>query len=272
MIAAGEAAPARRTLRPPPPPPPPPPEHAPMASSSRLQRLTSHLDSASLRAHLTAADDGGVPHAFDIADAQAMKSVSGLALSPCEGWVAYTVSEKDLKEDKSGSSLWLVSTSGGDPIRMSAPGQGASGGTFSPCGKMLCFTASRPIPPVVSGLEEEISTTQVWAYQLSPGGDAQPLTFVKQGIGSFSWSPDLARPRLLLSITDEAPDADEKPKTPKPWVMDRQQFKRDYAGYLHNRLGHTHLYIQEDGVVTQITSGGWCAIFGRFHSSSGFIE
>lgn len=227
-----------------------------MASSAgRLQRLTSHLDTASLLRASPAAADG--PHAFDIADAQAIKSVGGLALSPCEGWVAYSVSEKDLKEDKTASSLWLVSTAGGDPIRMSAPGHGASGAEFSPCGKMLCFTASRPIPPVVSGLEEEISTTQVWAHALSPGGDAQPLTFVKQGIGSFAWSPDLARPRLLLSITDEAPDADEEPKTPKPWVMDRQQFKRDYAGYLHNRLGHTHLYIQEDGVVTQITSGGW---------------
>jgi dipeptidyl aminopeptidase/acylaminoacyl peptidase len=226
--------------------------------ASRLQRLVLHLEANA--APQPAAGQTVGPHAFDIADAQALKSVGGMAVSPCAGWIAYTVSEKDLKEDKSSSSLWLVSTKGGDPIRMSAPGLGASSPEFSPDGKMLCFTASRPIPPVVSGLDEALSTTQVWAHHLGPGGDAQPLTFVKQGISSFSWSPDLNRPRLLLTITDPAPDADaeeKERKKPKPWVMDRQQFKRDYAGYLHNRLGKTHLYVQEGGQLTQITSGQW---------------
>ncbi len=229
------------------------------AAASRLQRLALHLEGGLVQAQAVA-DDAVPPHAFDIADAQALKSVGGIALSPCEGWIAYTVSEKDLKEDKSSSSLWMVSTDGGEPIRMSAPGLGASSPEFSPDGKMLCFTAARPIPPVVSGLDETLTTTQVWAHHLGPGGDAQPLTFVKQGISSFAWSPDLDRPRLLLTITDPAPDAeaDEKERNkPKPWVMERQQFKRDYAGYLHNRLGKTHLYVQEGGQVTQITSGQW---------------
>ena len=231
---------------------------AAMASSTgRLQRLSVHLETGIASQPVS---DSAVPHAFSIADAQAMKSVGGLALSPDASWIAYTVSEKDLKEDKSGTSLWMVAAAGGDPIRMSAPGLGASSPAFSPDGKMLCFTASRPIPPVVSGLDETLSTTQVWAHHLGPGGDAQPLTFVKQGVSSFSWSPDLERPRLLLTITDPAPDADADEKErnkPKPWVMERQQFKRDYAGYLHNRLGKTHLYVQEDGQVTQITSGQW---------------
>lgn len=45
----------------------------------------------------------------------------------------------------------------------------------------------------------------------------------------------------------------------------------EHAGYLHNRLGHTHLYIQEGGLggcgsgsVRQITSGEFDEV-GQWH-------
>ena len=89
---------------------------------------------------------------------------------------------------------------------------------------------------------------------------------MKQGVDSFAWSPDAKRPRLLLSITDdeEAELSKKERAKPKPWVMERQQFKRDYAGYLHNRLGRSHLHLQEGGVVTQITSGRWMEAGGAW--------
>eukprot|EP01047_Picozoa_sp_COSAG01_P070518 COSAG01_NODE_10709_length_2097_cov_1.943443_1_plen_270_part_00 len=262
----------------------------------RLQRLSAHLKGSGGGSRPSDPGEAEpLPHAFGVDDAQALKSIGGLALSPCGGWVAYTVSENDRQEDREVSSLWLASTAddraagAGVPIRMSAPGLGASSPEFSPDGTMLCFCAARPIPPVVSGLDETLSTTQVWTHRLGPppaGGDAQPLTFVKQGIKAFSWSPDLERPRLLLTIADPAPDADADEKErrkPKPWVMQRQQvrfygamrsvaclhvsarcaaglacvracvrislsqFKRDYVGYLHNRRGQNHLYVHEGG-------------------------
>ena len=137
-------------------------------SSARLQRLTAHLENAAAAgeeagkdAEKEAGNGGKVPHTFGIADAQALKTIGAVALSPCERWVAYTVSEKDLEADKSGSSLWLVAAGGGEAVRMSAPGLGASAPAFSADGALLSFVASRPIPPGVSGLDEEISTAQV---------------------------------------------------------------------------------------------------------------
>ena len=92
------------------------------------------------------------------------------------------------------------------------------------------------------------------------GGEAQQVTKVKQGVSGFEWSPD--GKRLLLRIRDAKPedlvkDKKEKPK-PKPFVIDRLQFKRDYAGYLDRR--RTHLYVFTPGSKkdpVQITSGDY---------------
>jgi len=46
-------------------------------------------------------------------------------------------------------------------------------------------------------------------------------------------------------------------RTEHPWLIDREQFKTDYTGYLDRR--RTHLYVLEiaSGVLTQITSGDY---------------
>lgn len=198
------------------------------------------------------------PHPFGITDALALRSIDAIAVSPHGNWVAYTVSDRDHQEDRRVSSLWMVSTdNGASPIRMSAPGLGASSPAWSPDGTLLCFLAARSIPGAISGRSAAIESTQVWGSNMV-GGDAQPLTFVKQGIESFRWSPDGGR--LLLTVRDEveaSSEADAPENRPKPWVIDRLQTKQDYTGYLHNRVGRMHLHVQDmtSGCVAQITSG-----------------
>lgn len=84
--------------------------------------------------------------------------------------------ERDCKENCRVSSLWMVSTAaGGTAIRMSAPGLGASKPAWNPDETLLCFPAGRPIPAMLSGQPDTITSSQVWAHNLA-GGDAQPLT------------------------------------------------------------------------------------------------
>ena len=153
---------------------------------------------------------------------------------------------------------------------------------------ILAFLSSR----TDSSSTEKIPTTQVWALRLV-GGEAFRLTNLHNGVETFEWSPDVQRPRLLLSTREtlnpprlktledssvnnmvEEEHGHEEPAKAEPWVMDSLQFKQDYIGYLDNRRGGVHLWVQEPAVpllpeqdassdggvkstlkLTQITSG-----------------
>ncbi len=182
-----------------------------------------------------------------------MKKVADPVISADGKWVAYTVSEMDLKEDKTETRIWMVSTSGGEAIPMTAKGYSASKPNWSPDGKFLSFLAGREKRD-----DGEPKPAQVWTLNRL-GGEAQAVTKVKQGVSDYEWSPD--GKRLLLSIRDPKPaeltEDKEDDKKPLPVVVDRLQFKEDYKGYL-DRF-RTHLYVLHVGDETaepvQITSG-----------------
>ncbi|HSR53386.1 MAG TPA: S9 family peptidase, partial [Acidobacteriota bacterium] len=189
-----------------------------------------------------------------IDDYFALKNVGSPRISPDGEWVAYTVRTTDFEKDKSETAIWMMPYAGGEAIRMTGKGNSASQPRWSPDGKYLSFLASRG----------EDAKTQVWILNRQ-GGEAQQLTEVKQGVGSHSWSPDASR--LLLSIRDpeedeeeggqEGEDAKGKKDKPKPWVIDRLQFKRDNAGYLDRRRTHYYVFDVESKELRQITSGDY---------------
>ncbi len=45
-----------------------------------------------------------------------IRDVSDPQISPDGGWIAYTVTRRDLKEDKSDSRIWMVPTADGEAI------------------------------------------------------------------------------------------------------------------------------------------------------------
>ena len=184
---------------------------------------------------------------LEVDDLFAIKSVGSPVVSPDGEWIAYTVSETSLEEEDSETRIWMVPSAGGDAIPLTAKGGSAGSPGWSPDGRFISFTASR-----------DDSKNQVWILDRR-GGEAQQLTSVKQGIGSYEWSPDASK--LLLSIRDaEEPDTlkGAQAKTTPPYVIDRLQFKRDYAGYLTGDR-HTHLYVWDVATedLTQITSGDY---------------
>lgn len=188
--------------------------------------------------------------AITVDDYFAIKRVSDPRLSPDGRWVAYTVSTTMLAEDKSENRIWMAPVSGGDPIPLTLKGTSASSPRFSPDGKWLGFLAAR------NGGE-----SQVWLLNRL-GGEAEQLTEVKQGVEGFNWSPDGTR--LVLLVRDPTPEQagdsswiGHKAKTPRPWVVDRLQFKRDYSGYLDRRRIHLYRFDITGKKLTQLTSGDW---------------
>ena len=76
-----------------------------------------------------------------IEDILAMKSVGDPQVSPDGEWVAYSTRQRDMEEDESVTQVWIVSTSGGDPIPMTSADTSASSPRWSPDNKYLSFKA-----------------------------------------------------------------------------------------------------------------------------------
>ncbi len=191
--------------------------------------------------------------AITIDDFFTLKDVKDPQISPDGKWIAYTVSELDLKEDKSETRIWMISFSGGDAIPMTAKGYSAGNPRWSPDGKYLAFLASRG--KTKDGEDEK---AQVWTLNRN-GGEAQQVTNTKQGVSGYEWAPD--GKRMVLVMRDPKPEEltedKEDDKKAKPFVVDRLQFKRDNIGYL-DRF-RRHLYVlnieTEKAEPVQITSG-----------------
>lgn len=180
-----------------------------------------------------------------IDDFFAIKNIGNPQISPDEKWVAYTVTETDLENDKRETRVWMMPLDGGEAIPMTAKGYSAGRPRWSPDGKYLSFSAAK------NG-----GKSQVWVLNRM-GGESQQVTKVKQGISGYDWSPDGTR--ILLSLKDDK-DADKdedekKEKKPEPWVLNRLQFKRDNTGYLDTLRTHLYVFNVVDSSVTQITSG-----------------
>lgn len=186
------------------------------------------------------------PRPLAIDDLMALNSVDNPKVSPDGKWVAYEVRSRDLQKDESSSRIWMVPTSGGDAIPMTAADSSASRPQWSPDNRYLSFQASRG----------EKAKTQVWSLNRL-GGEAVQVTDVKQGIDEFAWSPDGSR--LMLVISDPTPadltDDEEDDEKPLPHVIDRMQFKQDYVGYLDRRRSHIYLYTPGEESPLQLTSG-----------------
>ena len=194
------------------------------------------------------------PRNLTIDDLFQLKRVEDPQLSPEGKSVAYTVITLNLKEDKTEKQVWMAPTAGGEAIPMTAKGVSSWSPRWSPDGKFLAFLSARGEGKMGA------PKAQVWALYRQ-GGEAQQLTETLQGVQAFEWSP--SGDRLVLVLQDPSPEelaaeqeADKsKPKTPRPWVIDRLQFKRDGVGYLDRRRMRLHVYDRATRKMIQITSG-----------------
>jgi dipeptidyl aminopeptidase/acylaminoacyl peptidase len=134
--------------------------------------------------------------AMTLEDVLAIKTVSDAQVSPDGKWVAYVVTSVDMKENASDADVWLVSTAGGEPIRLTTSKKNDTQPRWSPDGKRLAFISAREDKPQI--------------FLISPfGGEAEKLTDSKSGVQSFQWAPDGNR---LAYVAQQEPTPDEEKK------------------------------------------------------------
>ncbi len=191
------------------------------------------------------------PRPFTLDDLARMRSVSDPDISPDGARVAYTVRTTDFKEDKRESHIWMTSWDGKETVRLTAGKESETTPRWSPDGRFMAFVSNR-------GDENEVS--QLWILPRA-GGEAEKITELKGGVEDFDWSPD--GKRLVLVVSDPDPEAavekegSKKPRTKKPIVIDRFQFKLDGYGYLVDRHKHLYLLDRDSRKVEPLTTGNY---------------
>src|SRR5512136_262430 len=108
-------------------------------------------------------------HPLKLEDIARLQDVRDPQCSPDGKWVAYVVSTIDVKEDKSSSHVWMVSFDGQSDRQITASQESESSPRWSPDGKYISFTSSRP---------GKATGSQVWLMDRT-GGEAFQLTEVK---------------------------------------------------------------------------------------------
>lgn len=136
--------------------------------------------------------------AMTFEDMLALKSVSDAQISPDGKWVAYVVSSADMKENANDADVWMVTTGGGDPVRLTTSKKNDNQPRWAPDGKRLAFVSAREEKPQI--------------FLISPfGGEATKLTSSKSGVQSFQWSPEGNR-IAYVAQKDLTPEEEQKQK------------------------------------------------------------
>ena len=147
----------------------------------------------------------------------ALKSAGGARISPDSKWVAYTVTETDLKQDAYVTHIWLADPATGRTIQLTRGEKSCTGPDWSPDGRWLAFVSSR------LGDKNQL-------FAISPeGGEAVLLTKSETAVGNFAWSPD----GRTIAFSAAEPAAKEA-KARKDAYADFEIVRREYT--------HTHLF------------------------------
>ena len=144
-----------------------------------------------------------------IADLFALGAVSDPQLSPDGQWVAYVVTEADLKFNSYNSDIYIVPAENDESYKLTSFPKRNDAPRWSPDGRYIAF---------ISGRGEGDQLYLIRAF----GGEAEALNQVKGGVSAFAWAPD-GGTIAYLSPDLPTPEEEERKKTEGDFqVVDRE--------------------------------------------------
>src|SRR3989442_11952917 len=115
--------------------------------------------------------------AITIDDYLALKAVGDPQLSPDGRWVAYTMTEYSLKDNRGTTRIWLADVATGQTREVTAGPGSDRQPRWAPDGKSLAFVATRQNGP------------RLWLLPIG-GGEARRVTDLADGVFDPVWLPD----------------------------------------------------------------------------------
>lgn len=109
--------------------------------------------------------------------------VGGISLSPDGAQAVCSVGSYSVDDNIGRTSLWLLSTLGGAPRRLTHCGDKDGQPRWSPKGDRIAFIAKRE----QQGKKDE--TAQLYVIPVD-GGEAERVSNFAPGVGGFKWFPD----------------------------------------------------------------------------------
>src|SRR5438094_499265 len=181
----------------------------------------------------------------------ALRSVGDPQLSPDGKWVAYTVTEQSLKDNRGTTRIWLADVATGQGRELTAGPGSDRQPRWSPDGKTLAFVSTRQhggqlwVLSLAGGEARQVTTlpdnTNVDSVLLDPAGSGtRPLTTGRGADNTPRYSPD---GKWLAYLSLERPG----------FEADRQRLM-----LVRRKDGRT-----ESGAPTEVTSG-WTLSVGSY--------
>ncbi|MDF5711150.1 MAG: S9 family peptidase [Nostoc sp. S4] len=160
-------------------------------------------------------------------DQFAFRQISDPQLSPTGDWIAYTVTNTDLKNDTQDNHIYMTSWDASRGLHLTNGKDSEYNPRFSPDGKYLAFISSR-----------ESGKQQIWLLNLA-GGEAEKISDFAGDVSDFVWSGDSKR--LAVIASQPTPETPFNGKTPPPIVIDVFHFLEDGVGFIDK--SREHLYV-----------------------------
>jgi dipeptidyl aminopeptidase/acylaminoacyl peptidase len=176
------------------------------------------------------------------------------SLSPDGAQAVASLSRFSMQDNKGSSSLWLLSTLGGQPRALTHCGEKDGTPRWSPKGDWIAFTAKRE--------QEGRKDGEAQLYLIAPdGGEARRAAEVATGVGGFRWAGDGKRivfvswvwPELKGSKAQAKKLKEFKERKETGYVTSEAQYRYWDANLPMGRVAHLHLLeLGKDGAAGKV--------------------
>ena len=182
--------------------------------------------------------------------------VGSLSLAPDGAQAVCSVSSFSMDENKAHASLWLLSTFGGEPRRLTSCGEKDGQPAWSPSGEQIAFVAKRE--------QQGKKDDSPQLYVIAPdGGEARRIGSFAPGIEAFKWFPDGKRiafaawvwPELKGTKAQAKKHKEFKERKASGYVTSESQYRFWDANLPMGRVLHLHLLDLASGRVTDLFEG-----------------